>query len=162
MPTLFSIIKNPKRKPKTLYDSNFLLGVYDESRMGGIRFKLEVDGDFLSNDKETAAPPWATLRSLEEASRQFENDDIIQDEKWLNQLIRPGSSLGGARPKATVADTNGQLWIANFPSKNDENNTWAWEKVAHELAKMCGLKVPESRLETFAKLGSTFLVKRFD
>ena len=150
------------RKPRALYDSDFLLGVYDESRMGGIRFKLEDDGDFLSNDKETAAPPWATLRSLEEASRQFENDEIIQDEKWLNQLIRPGSSLGGARPKATVADTNGQLWIAKFPSKNDENNTGAWEKVSHDLAKICGLNVPESKLETFSKLGSTFLVKRFD
>lgn len=150
------------RKPHKLYDSDFLLGVYDEARMGGIRFKLTEDGEFLSNDQETATPPWATLRTLEEASRQFENDDTALDEKWLNQLIRPGSSLGGARPKATVVDTQGQLWIAKFPSKNDENNTGAWEKVVHDLARMCGLNVPESKLETFSKLGSTFLVKRFD
>lgn len=150
------------RKPRKLNDSDFLLGVYDETRMGGIRFKLEQDGDFLSNDRETAAPPWATLRTLEEASRQFENDAIALNEKWLNQLLRPGSSLGGARPKATVVDTKGQLWIAKFPSKNDENNTGAWEKVVHDLARMCGLNVPESKLETFSKLGSTFLVKRFD
>ena len=84
------------------------------------------------------------------------------DEKWLNQLLRPGSSLGGARPKATVVDTEGQLWIAKFPSKNDTNNTGAWEKVVHDLARMCGLNVPDSKLETFSKLGSTFLVKRFD
>ena len=150
------------RKPRKLYDSDFLLGVYDEARMGGIRFKLAEDGEFLSNDRETATPPWATLRTLEEASRQFENDDTALNEKWLNQLIRPGSSLGGARPKATVVDTNGQLWIAKFPSKNDDNNTGAWEKVVHDLARMCDLNVPESKLETFSKLGSTFLVKRFD
>ena len=150
------------RKPRRLNRSDFLMGVYDECRMGGIRFKLEEDGEFLSNDKETATPPWATLRTLEEASRQFENDDAALDEKWLNQLLRPGSSLGGARPKATVVDTEGQLWIAKFPSKNDTNNTGAWEKVVHDLARMCGLNVPESKLETFSKLGSTFLVKRFD
>ncbi len=150
------------RKPRKLYDSDFLLGVYDEARMGGLRFKLEETGEFLSNDKETATPPWATLRTLEEASRQFENDDTALNEKWLNQLIRPGSSLGGARPKATVVDTQGQLWIAKFPSKNDDNNTGAWEKVVHDLARMCGLNVPESKLETFSKFGSTFLVKRFD
>ncbi len=150
------------RKPRKLYDSDFLLGVYDEARMGGLRFKLEETGEFLSNDKETATPPWATLRTLEEASRQFENDDTALNEKWLNQLIRPGSSLGGARPKATVVDTQGQLWIAKFPSKNDDNNTGAWEKVVHDLARMCGLNVPESKLETFSKLGSTFLLKRFD
>lgn len=150
------------RKPRKLYDSDFLMGVYDETRMGGIRFKLEEDGEFLSNDKESAVPPWATLRALEEASRQFENDDNILDEKQLNQLLRPGSSLGGARPKATVADTKGELWIAKFPSKNDTNNIGAWEKVVHDLDRMCGLNVPESKLETFSKLGSTFLVKRFD
>lgn len=149
------------RKPRRLNLSDFLMGVYDECRMGGLRFKSEEDGEFLSNDKETATPPWATLRTLEEASRQFENDDTL-NEKWLNQLLRPGSSLGGARPKATVVDTKGQLWIAKFPSKNDTNNTGAWEKVVHDLAQMCGLNVPESKLETFSKLGSTFLVKRFD
>ena len=150
------------RKPRKLCDSDFLLGVYDETRMGGIRFKSDPNGEFLSNDKETATPPWATLSSLEEASRQFENDSTKLDEKWLNQLIRPGSSLGGARPKATVVDTEGNLWIAKFPSRNDDNNTGAWEKVVHDLARMCGLNVPESKLETFSKLGSTFLVKRFD
>ena len=150
------------RKPSKLYDSDYLLGVYDETRMGGIRFKKEQDGPFLSDDKETAAPPWATLRTLEEASRNFENDETGLSEKWLNLLIRPGSSLGGARPKVTVVDTNGQLWIAKFPSKNDENDTGAWEIVAHDLAKLCGLNVPEAKMEKFSSLGSTFLVKRFD
>lgn len=150
------------RKPNKLYDSDFLLGVYDETRVGAIRFKETEDGPFLSDDKETAAPPWATLRSLEEASRQFEKDENILNEKWLKQLLKPGSSLGGARPKATVEDEKGNLWIAKFPSKNDDYNVGAWEKVVHDLARMCKLDVPESKLEKFSKDGSTFLVKRFD
>ena len=150
------------RKPSKLYDSDYLLGVYDETRMGGIRFKVNPEGPFLSDDKETAAPPLATLRTLEEASRNFENDETGLTEKWLNQLIKPGSSLGGARPKATVVDTKNQLWIAKFPSKNDENDTGAWEIVAHDLAALCGLNVPEAKLEKFSPLGSTFLIKRFD
>ena len=150
------------RKPSKLYDSDYLLGVYDETRKGGIRFKANPEGPFLSYDKETAAPPWATLRTLEEASRNFENDETGLTEKWLNQLIKPGSSLGGARPKATVVDTKDQLWIAKFPSKNDENDTGAWEMVAHDLAALCGLNVPEAKLEKFSPLGSTFLIKRFD
>ena len=150
------------RKPSKLHDSDYLLGVYDETRMGGIRFKLNLDGPFLSDDKETAAPPWAALRTLEEASRYFESDETGVSEKWLKQLIKPGSSLGGARPKATVVDTQGQLWIAKFPSRNDENDTGAWEMVAHDLAVLCGLNVPEAKLEKFSSLGSTFLVKRFD
>lgn len=150
------------RKPSKLHDSDYLLGVYDETRMGGIRFKSDPEGPFLSNDKETVAPPWATLRTLEEASRNFENDETGLSEKWLNQLIKPGSSLGGARPKATVVDTRNQLWIAKFPSKNDENDTGAWEMVAHDMAALCGLNVPEAKLEKFSTLGSTFLIKRFD
>lgn len=150
------------RKPRKLTDGDYLLGVYDETRMGAIRFKGDENGPFLSDDKETAAPPWATLRTLEEASRNFENEENLLNEKWLNQLLKPGSSLGGARPKATIQDTNGELWIAKFPSKNDEFNTGAWEKVAHDLARLCSLNVPESKLETFSKLGSTFIVKRFD
>ena len=150
------------RKPAKLYDSDYLQGVYDETRLGGIRFKTEPNGAFLSDDKETAAPPWASLRTLEEASRNFENEDTALSEKWLNQLIRPGSSLGGARPKATVIDPNEQLWIAKFPSKNDENDTGAWEMVTHDLAELCGLHVPEAKLEKFSNLGSTYLVKRFD
>ena len=156
------LAERENRKPSKLHDSDYLLGVYDETRMGGIRFKLEVDGPYLSDDKETAAPPWASLRSLEEASRNFEKDENGVTDKWLNQLIRPGSSLGGARPKATVMDPKGQLWIAKFPSKNDDSDTGAWEKVVHDLAGMCGLNVPEAKVEKFSKLGSTFLIKRFD
>ena len=150
------------RKPRKLLNSDFLLGVYDETRMGAIRFKTDKDGPFLSNDDKTPTPPWTSLRTLEEAARQFENDESGLEQQWVKQLIKPGSSLGGARPKATVRDTEGNLWIAKFPSKHDEFNVGAWEKVVHDLAKMCGLNVPESKLTNFSKYGSTFLVKRFD
>lgn len=149
-------------RPKKLLDSDFLVGVYDEARMGGLRFKTSKDGDFISNDKEYATPPWTSLRELEQASVSFENEEESFDEKWIRQLIAPGSSLGGARPKASVMAPDGSLWIAKFPSKHDDFDSGAWEMVTHELAVMCGLNVPEARLEKFSKLGSTFLVKRFD
>ncbi len=150
------------RKPRKLHDSDYLLGVFDETRMGGIRFRSDPAGPFLADDKETAVPPWARLRSLEEATRNYQNDESGLSEQWIEQLIKPGSSLGGARPKATVVDEHKQLWIAKFPSKNDENDSGAWEMTVHELAAMCGLSVPEARLEKFSQLGSTYLVKRFD
>ena len=151
-----------QRKPRKLLDSDYLLGVFDNTRMGGIRLKTDSNGPFLSDDTDAAVPPWARLRSLEEASRNYEQDESGISEKWLDQLIRPGSSLGGARPKATVVDGTGQLWIAKFPSKNDENDTGAWEKTVHDLAAMCGLNVPEAKLEKFSRYGSTYLAKRFD
>ena len=150
------------RKPRKLFESDYLLGVYDESRMGALRFSLLRNGPFLSEDDMSSIPPWTTLRTLEEASRNIENEDFELNNKWLNQLIRPGSSLGGARPKATIKDQYGDLWIAKFPSKNDDMDIGLWEKVVHDLAKLCGLDVPESKIEKFSKFGSTFLVKRFD
>ena len=157
-----AVAKREERKPRELRESDFLLGVYDESRMGALRFSLDENGPFLSDDKGMATPPWANLRTLEEASRAFEQDENALDEKWLRQLIGPGSSLGGARPKATVEDVYGSLWIAKFPSRHDEVDSGAWEMVAHDLAELCSLNVPSAKLEKFSKLGSTFLVKRFD
>lgn len=156
------LARKESRKPRALTESDFLLGVYDESRMGALRFCLEKGGKFLARDKELAAPPWATLRKLEAAAYEFERDESGLEEKWLNQLLAPGSSLGGARPKATVQDEKGELWIAKFPSKHDEYNSAVWEKIVHDLAKECGLNVPISSIETFSKSGGTFLVKRFD
>lgn len=150
------------RKPRALMESDFLLGVYDGARIGALRFATQENGPFLSDDTALATPPWVTLRTLESASLAFENDESGMNEKWLNQLLAPGSSLGGARPKATVMAPNGSLWIAKFPSKHDEYNSGAWEKVVHDLAGLCGLNIPDSKLETFSNTGSTFLVKRFD
>lgn len=156
------VAKQEERKPKTLTESEFLLGVYDETRMGALRFSLDENGTFLSSDKELAAPPWTTLRTLESASLAFESSSNKDEEKWLRQLLAPGSSLGGARPKASVLAPDGSLWIAKFPSKHDEWNTGAWEMVTHDLAIKCDLNVPDAKLENFSSQGSTFLVKRFD
>lgn len=156
------LAKKEERKPKRLTDMDFLLGVYDETRMGALRFAVSEGGPFLANDKDLATPPWTTLRKLESASLAFEKNDDGMEEKWLRQLLAPGSSLGGARPKASVAAPDGSLWIAKFPSKNDDVNIGAWEMVVHDLAMLCGLHVPEAKLECFSKNGSTFLTKRFD
>jgi len=150
------------RKPRALTESDFLLGVFDEARTGALRFSLKEGGPFLSEDQGLSTPPWATLRTLEAASLAFESDEGKQVEKWLKQLIVPGSSLGGARPKASVQAPDGSLWIAKFPSKNDEWDCGAWEAVVHALAAKCGLRVPDSKLEFFSGKGRTFLVKRFD
>lgn len=154
--------KRAEEKPRKLLESDYLLGVYDEARMGGLRFKTDIEGEFLSDDKEFATPPWTLLRELEQASIAFENDDVGLEEKWIKQLIAPGSSLGGARPKASVMAPDKSLWIAKFPSKQDDFDSGAWEMVVHDLAYMCELNVPEAKVKKFSKLGTTFLVKRFD
>jgi len=156
------LAREENRKPKALTESDFLLGVYDVTRLGALRFSLVENGPFLSEEKDLPAPPWTTLRSLESASLAFESDEDGQEEKWLKLLLAPGSSLGGARPKASVQAPDSSLWIAKFPSKNDEWNSGAWEAVVHDLAAKCKLNVPEAKLETFSDTGSTFLVKRFD
>ena len=116
------IARKEERKPRTLTEVDFLIGVYDETRMGGLRFSSSKGGPFMSDDKKLATPPWTTLRKLESASLAFEKNDDGMEEKWLKQLVAPGSSLGGARPKATVVAPDGSLWIAKFPSKHDEIN----------------------------------------
>jgi serine/threonine-protein kinase HipA len=157
--------KNEQRAERTLSESDFLLGVFDSHRMGGVRFKLREDGPFMNDQKKMATPPWTSLRELEHASLQLERDDAMNDPEyaqWLSVLIDPGSSLGGARPKASVVDDKGNLWIAKFPSSRDEKNTGAWEMVLHELAKACGIHVSEARLQKFSGRHPTFLSKRFD
>ena len=156
------IAHREQRKPRQLMESDYLLGVHDEARIGAIRFSLQPDGPFLAHDSDLAAPPWVTLRELETASLAFEQDEDTLNDRWLRQLLAPGSSLGGARPKATVKSPDGALWIAKFPSKHDDWDVGAWEQVIHDLAKACGLQVPDSRLEVFSPTGSTYLVKRFD
>lgn len=156
------LAKKEERKPRSLTEVDYLIGVYDETRMGGLRFSVSKGGAFLSDDKKLATPPWTTLRKLEAASLAFEKNDDGMEEKWLKQLVAPGSSLGGARPKASVQAPDGSLWIAKFPSKHDEINVGAWEMVVHDLAVMCNLNVPDAKLENFSKTGSTFLSKRFD
>jgi len=157
--------KNEHRDERTLFESDFLLGVFDGHRMGGVRFKLSEDGPYINDQMKMATPPWTSLRELEHASLQLERDDAMNDPEyaqWLSVLIDPGSSLGGARPKASVIDDTGHLWIAKFPSSRDEKNAGAWEMVLHKLAKACGIHVSEARLQKFSGKHHTFLSKRFD
>lgn len=150
-------------KAKALYDIDFLLGVFDASRMGALRFKTELDGDFLDKNEDNPTPPWSSLGSLEEAVKHLEDEE--QNEvvsKWLALLIAPGSSLGGARPKANVSDTKGDLWIAKFPSKHDSIDKAAWEFLAYQLAIKAKLDMSISKIEKFNSRFHTFLTKRFD
>ena len=158
------LARKEERKAKTLFETDYLLGVFDGPRMGALRFKENEDGAFLNDNKDMASPPWTSIRELEHASLRLEEDDADDDEKikWLNMLMAPGSSLGGARPKASVVDAKGQLWIAKFPSKNDNRDIGAWEMVVHELAVQARLNVAESMIGTFYSKQHTFLTKRFD
>lgn len=159
-----AMAKQEDRSVKKLLESDFLLGVFDWHRMGALRFKLEEDGPFLNDNKEMAASPWTSLRELEHASLKFEEDNTDDPEylKWLSMLIAPGSSLGGARPKASVVDADNNLWVAKFPSRNDDKDVAAWEMVANQLAIDAGLNISEGKLQKFNKKYHTYLTKRFD
>lgn len=146
-----------------LVESDYLLGVHDAYRMGALRFKLDRQGAFLDDDDGAAAPPFVQLRHLEEASRLLENDDDTGNiDEWIRILIAPGGSLGGARPKASVVDPHGHLWIAKFPSVKDMHDVGAWELVTHSLARACGLHVAEAFADRYASDCHTFMVRRFD
>lgn len=152
-------------KAVRLHESDYLLGVHDAYRSGALRLRLGDVGDFLDNQHDVAAPPFVQLRELEAASLALERDEdntSAAGDDWLRMLIAPGGSLGGARPKASVVDPQGHLWIAKFPSVRDEHDVGAWELVVQTLAKGCGLAVPQSLARRFASPHHTFLVKRFD
>jgi serine/threonine-protein kinase HipA len=154
-----------EREEEKLFETDYLLGVYDGHRMGALRFKLEEDGPFLNDNKNMATPPWASLRELEQISLRLEDDNVIDDPeylKWLSMLIAPGASLGGARPKASIVDNDGGLWIAKFPSRNDQGDSGGWEIVTYELAILAGINMAESKAQKFSSEYYTFLTKRFD
>ena len=157
--------KDESRAAHRLHEADYLLGVNDESRMGALRYKLTADGAFLDNDPNLATPPITSLRVLEQASLNYERSEAENcDEyrKWLQMLYMPGSSLGGARPKANVVDEKGNMWIAKFPSRLDKVNVGAWEYAVTLMARDYGLQVPEVRAERFTSRHHTFLSKRFD
>lgn len=157
------VARDINEKPRTLYEIDYLLGVYDESRMGALRFKTEMNGPFLDDDNEIPTPPWSSLGELQEAVKQLENEEENDAlKKWLSILIAPGSSLGGARPKANIYDTDKNLWIAKFPSKTDVVDEAAWEYLAYRLAIASGIDMAESRIKQISGQHHTFLTKRFD
>ncbi len=136
-----------------LYESDYLLGVHDQYRVGALRYRLEDEGDFLDNRIHIAAPPFTEIRALEQASRALEQDPdnlAAQGQDWLRMLIAPGGSLGGARPKASVVDDAGRLYIAKFPSTRDTYDVGGWEMVVNALADACGLQVAPAQARKFA------------
>ncbi|MCK5816386.1 MAG: HipA domain-containing protein [Candidatus Marinimicrobia bacterium] len=149
------------RKQKRLLESDYLLGVNDYTRMGALRFKLNEESNYIASTKGFKIPPIANIRELEQASLKLEEEDNDAN-KWLSMLIAPGSSLGGARPKANIVDLEGNLWIAKFPSKNDKINSGAWEFIVNQMAIEMGLNTATGKAEKFSGHQYTYLTKRFD
>src|SRR5882672_7607550 len=148
-----------KQTPRTLHEIDYLLLVDDEARQGALRFAEREGGPFLREEGVKRIPPLIELpKLLAAAEHVMEEKDTEED---LLLLFAPGSSLGGARPKASVIEKDGQLAIAKFPRKDDEINTVVWEAVALALAKKAGIEVPAGRVETVAKK-PVLLLRRFD
>ena len=157
------LAKEAGKPAPVLYDIDFLLDVYDKTRMGALRFKLDKDGPFLDDNHGTPTPPWASIRELQHGAEVLESDDDSEEvKKWLAILMAPASSLGGARPKANITDDHGNLWIAKFPSKGDTIDKGAWEYLAYKLALQCEVTMPASRIEKVAGKFHTYFTKRFD
>ena len=155
--------KHDNEKVHTLYDIDFLLGVFDESRMGALRFKLAKDGAFLDDNIDFPTPQWSSIRELQHGVKMIESDKESDEvNKWLAILMAPGSSLGGARPKANILDDTGHPWIAKFPSKNDVVDKALWEYLAYQLALKAGIEMAESKVEKVSGNYHTFFTKRFD
>jgi serine/threonine-protein kinase HipA len=152
------------RSPRRLDDWDFLLGVSDRVRMGALRLRDGDAGAFIE-DGPMSIPPLTRLRALEHAARELERTSgvSVDDEAaMLALLLAPGSSLGGARPKATFADEDGALWIAKFPSRSDRDDIGAWEYLVTRLAERVGIAIPETRLLQLTVDQRTFCARRFD
>jgi len=159
------LARDENRKPRKLMGFDYLLGVHDLQRMGALRFRTASQGPFLDDLPHFVIPPWTSLRELEQVCLLLEGEHAVDHPayaQWLAMLIDPGGSLGGARPKASVVDAQGSLWIAKFPSRRDTFDIGAWEAVAHALAGQCGVHVAPNQTRTFAGKHHTFLAQRFD
>lgn len=156
--------REANRPVRNLRDWDFLIGVNDESRMGALRL-MDSDSARYVDDRELSAPPITALRELEAIAAHVERgdtDDTPELVRWLKQLIAPGASLGGARPKASFRDQDGTLWLAKFPSNDDDRDVGLWEYLTHQLAIDAGIEMPEARPLRLSDRGHTFAARRFD
>lgn len=155
-----------KRPKRTLYSYDYLVGIDDFLRMGALRLKKDPDGEFLNSDSRLIVPPLTSIKELTIAAQEYEKSDEaneLPEEKWIRQLAHPGTSLGGARPKANVVDEKEHLWIAKFPSRKDVYDMALWEHLCHLLAKEAGINVAETNLIPAGNDGyHALLSKRFD
>ncbi len=153
------------RPVRRLSSFDYLVGIDDASRMGGFRFRKSLDGEFLNAQGGLKIPPLTQLRELIAASKEIERSEeknVLPEQRWIAQLVNPGSSLGGARPKASVVDDDQSLHIAKFPSRKDDYDVAAWEHVAHLLAKKAGINVSQTKLISTDDNHRTLLSRRFD
>lgn len=154
-----------KRAVRSLSSFDYLMGIDDFSRMGGFRFKKELEGEFINVSASLKIPPLTELKDLLHASREIEKSEeanVLPEKKWIAQLIQPGSSLGGARPKASVLDEKGNLCIAKFPSRKDDYDAGLWEHFSHLLAQKAGIEVAQTKVLGGLGKYHTFLSRRFD
>ena len=160
------ILAAEERRPvRRLSSFDYLVGIDDFSRMGGFRFKTTPDGEFINCDSHLRIPPLTDLRSLVAASMEIEKSEEqnrLPEKRWIQQLVHPGSSLGGARPKAGVRDTDGCLYVAKFPSRNDDYDVSLWEHLSHLLAKKAGVNAAETSVISTGEKYHALLSKRFD
>lgn len=150
--------RQAKSQPRTLFDIDYLAGVDDQTRLGAIRFK-DVDGEEFLTTTGAPVPPLIDLPRLLSATARIERDQESDEDLLL--VLAPGTSLGGARPKATVRDTNGNLLIAKFPKRDDDWPVTLWEAVLLDLAARAQINIPEWRCETIARK-PVVLIRRFD
>jgi len=159
------LARQEDRPRRRLTEVDYLLGVHDTYRMGALRFKEVETGPFLNNLDELAAPPLTSLRELEQVAWRIQEPDSDDDPdiaRWLGMLISPGSSLGGARPKASVVVGEDELWLAKFPGHEDDYDMAGWEYLTYQLALEAGIVMAPAKLEALASMHRTFLTKRFD
>ena len=154
-----------KRPVRRLSSFDFLTGIDDFSRMGAFRFKENPDGDFINVSESLKIPPLTDIRELIAASAEIERseeDNVLPDRKWIVQLVQPGSSLGGARPKASVIDTDKTLYVAKFPSRKDDYDAGLWEHFSHLLAAKAGINAAKTKVIATGEKYHTLLSERFD
>lgn len=154
-----------KRPIRRLSSYDYLTGIDDFSRMGGFRFKETADGNFINTGNLLRIPPLTDIRELMRASQEIEKseeENQLPDKKWLTQLVQPGSSLGGARPKASVVDADKVLYIAKFPSRSDDYDAGLWEHFSHLLAGKAGINTASTQVISTSDKYHTLLSRRFD
>lgn len=153
------------RPVRMLSNYDYLVGIEDLTRMGGIRYSKKEGGSFINAEKDYSVPPLESLRALCDACCEIEKAEersILPQQRWLDQLVNPGSSLGGARPKANVVDINGRLYVAKFPSKRDLDDTELIEHFSHIVARKAGILVAETRVVPITRNRHLLLSERFD
>ena len=153
-----------KRPVRRLTSFDYLMGIDDTSRMGGFRFAETPGGKFINCEANLRVPPLASVRELMHAAHEIEASEekhLLPSKKWLAQLLHPGTSLGGARPKASVMDEDSMLTVAKFPSRKDDYDVGLWEHFCHVMGRKAGIVVADTR----TIMGEDYhilLSKRFD